>query len=474
MSHRRSLLTVAFLLAACSGGGGDDDDTKRRDAGIPRDAGTRDTGVRDGGATVHDAGVSIDAGTIDSGVSRDGGAPTPDAGPRDGGSPGQVCWSADINVDGIVDSADETLRAGEHGWMTGLRGGNFADLDRDGDVDLDDGVCITEQMGGPGQGEILLEPSDTAIRAFGRYVAIDDDTLLVASNTRVFVYREGPSGWALEQELVPPMGEEIFQFPRIALDGDTAVIGDHAALFVYERAGTTWTFDAKLEPGRPAAYFGIVVALEGDRIVAGSLRATASVFERTMSGWFETPLEPSMRTQDFGTRLALSGDTVLVGENTGGNVFVFRRDADGNWPETQMLTSPTPTITMFGQGVAIENDLAVISAIEGSNYVSLGYTLDASGQLVGDSRASVAGVSPVIDGRRLFVGAFNSAFVSARIGPRWGHAFGVRVVTGHHQSPTQLDAQQDRVVLGLPRVAVQGNSGGVDDNPGAVLIVDLQ
>ena len=75
------------------------------------------------------------------------------------------------------------------------------------------------------------------------------------------------------------------------------------------------------------------------------------------------------RSDYFGESVAISGDHVVVGAHyddgaangNGGSAYVFQRQADGTWSETQKLTaSDAATGDRFGRTVSVSGDTAVV------------------------------------------------------------------------------------------------------------------
>lgn len=178
------------------------------------------------------------------------------------------------------------------------------------------------------------------------------------------------------------------------------------AAFIYRREVTTspvpatnWVQEAYLKASNPDQndWFGYSVAMNetGDTVVvgahnedsnfsgvnggqgnnAGSLsfdRGAAYVFQRTLgtTNWSQVAyLKPfgintnSTGLDYFGWSTAISGDTILVGAYNGSRdaTYVFAR-SNGVWTPRQRLTNSGPTTVGFGYAVAIEGNVAAITA----------------------------------------------------------------------------------------------------------------
>jgi hypothetical protein len=202
------------------------------------------------------------------------------------------------------------------------------------------------------------------------------------------------------------------QFGRsLAIDGDTLVVADRladgvcregwedrcGAVFVFERVSTTheWEQVATFGPEEDAdmVYFGYSVAIEDDTIVVGNRHACTEaegpscrwlsysgvvfIYQRDRGGpgnWGEVAkLEAVAAHEQFGTSVALSGDTLVVGapeygygygdETEGVRVFERTRGGPDNWGEVTVITpSHGKTNDEFGSAVAISGDTVVVGS----------------------------------------------------------------------------------------------------------------
>ena len=129
----------------------------------------------------------------------------------------------------------------------------------------------------------LLPNGPLGSRLFGRRVALEGDTALVAGMApdAVHVFERSGGQWSHQQALVPSAASDDAIFgDSIALEGDTAVIGaprdregtDGGSAFVFVRGSNQWTEQAKLAPDAPAlgAWFGGAVALSGETALIGA------------------------------------------------------------------------------------------------------------------------------------------------------------------------------------------------------------
>lgn len=176
-------------------------------------------------------------------------------------------------------------------------------------------------------------------------------------------HREGT--WVEVQTLD---ADEPFARRALALNRDMLVTGGGGHVRVYRRSGAnTWALAQTLtpEPGVPASAFGRGLALDEHRLLigAGAENASGTSFPfgyadvyRRHSGLltFEARLQPdpgappTCQESSFGKNVALDGDLAAVsahrmGLGPGGcgqgAVFVFRRTGT-NWAQVQALPAP--------------------------------------------------------------------------------------------------------------------------------------
>jgi len=182
---------------------------------------------------------------------------------------------------------------------------------------------------------------------------------------------------------------------NVALSKDTAVIGaykvddkqrgeDVGAAYVFIRSGKDWVQQAKLSALDGAAQdtFGGKVALWGDTVIVGAMRdddevkgkdsGSAYVFTRSTKSWHQQARLIATDTtagDSFGYGIAIQGDLAVIsapfdddkGEDSG-SVYVFKRT--GNvWQQQAKLTAEDGTNgDLFGISVAISGDTIIVGA----------------------------------------------------------------------------------------------------------------
>ena len=192
----------------------------------------------------------------------------------------------------------------------------------------------------------------------------------------------GAHSQSVVQSLLPP-GPQTEWGKKVALDGDLAAVqggptSQERTLHMFQRVGGSWVPDGViLDPAGPTgSYFSNAIDLRGTRLIASSRETPgrAYVYERGPSGW--SPLGELRPTSPgssmFGSGVSIAGDLAVVGEHMGagapGRAVVFRHIA-GVWVQEQSLApSDTKNGDYFGHRVACTSGAIAVSA-QGAVYV---------------------------------------------------------------------------------------------------------
>lgn len=210
-----------------------------------------------------------------------------------------------------------------------------------------------------------------------------------------YVFRHSNGLWVQEAKLTAADGSADDAFGQsIAVSTDTIVIGaphddDHGpssgSVYVFERIGKNWIQQSKLTApdGAEGDVFGISIAIDGDTLLVGAdlhdekaqNAGAVYVFTRVGLEWlYQAKLSASDAgdTDIFGVRVALSGDTALISARRdddkimgkdAGSAYIFERKGN-HWIQQTKLTAPDGAADdRFGRGVAIDGDMALISAM---------------------------------------------------------------------------------------------------------------
>lgn len=190
--------------------------------------------------------------------------------------------------------------------------------------------------------------------------------------------------WELEAEPRPASGAHFSFGADVACSGDVFLVGASAETNVEEQAGVAYVFGrddlaemGRLVPSAAAKYdaLGAYVAIDGDTALLGTTRlerGSVRVFSRASGVWSEQQTlvpDPELHASNagsFGRGVAVQGDVALVSaplELESGAVFSFTR-RDGQWVEDPQLivASDAQPQDYFGLAIALDGDTAVVSA----------------------------------------------------------------------------------------------------------------
>jgi hypothetical protein len=210
----------------------------------------------------------------------------------------------------------------------------------------------------------------------------------------VYVFTRHNGCWSEEARLTASDGTAGDMFGGMtAIEDNTLVVGvirhdhpergaDTGAAYVFQRIDGTWQEQVKLTAHDAAAGDGLgwSVGVASQTVVIGAPKAddkgtdagAVYVFDLIGDQWQQTAkLTAGDATAGdlFGISLAISGDTLLIGADLhdttaqdAGAAYVFTRE-NGNWSQQAKLTaSDGQSEDIFGVRVALEDDLALISA----------------------------------------------------------------------------------------------------------------
>lgn len=179
-------------------------------------------------------------------------------------------------------------------------------------------------------------------------------------------------------------------------------------------------------------HFGHAVDVDGDRMVVGMYShqlepktGTAYVYERGLGGWVqsaELAISDGVSGCYYGWSVALDGDVALVGRqadgtlNAKGSVYVFQRQPNGAWVQTQKIVQHDAEAWAFGWALDLDGTRAAIPAKGAGSLGPKGrvyiYELE-DGQFVEkaklkpslDNLSDWFGASLDLDGDRVAIGA---------------------------------------------------------------------
>jgi ketosteroid isomerase-like protein len=333
------------------------------------------------------------------------------------------------------------------------------------------------------QKQKLFATSSEALGYFGYAVDIEGNTAIVSSFNEdsadgllgnvgaVYVFTRNAQGeWNATDKLVAPdAGQADLLGKSIAISGEFIVVGADAhkmnlqgndpltaagAAYVFRRNNNQWSFMQKLiAPDRAEGdRFGKYIDISMDRIIVGAddkdegfnfEAGAAYIYEYNpaLDRW-----EPAQKLlasdiqafKQYGWDVAIDGDYAMVGASadlgpTGnfasnaGAVYVYHRDAQGTWTETQKLhTNDFAQNDLFSRAIDLQGDRVVIGAESededanggntvfgaGSAYIfeNDNGTWIQTGKLIGSERGvnDYFGISVALDYPNIAIGAWNA------------------------------------------------------------------
>ena len=237
--------------------------------------------------------------------------------------------------------------------------------------------------------------SDENAGRFGLFTAIDGDTLAIShrddkdirpetGNIRgVTMYtRESSGQWVVSQRISALTNTRAFRFGNtIAISGDTMMIQantnfDGSIVFVYDRNSEgEWIQQQELMLDAEDNGLGSAIDIDGDTAILGDYRdgtngflsGAAWIYAKDESGiWVsQQQLQPDANGEgDFvGTSVALEGDVAVLGGEHSDIVYLFSRDANGNWSQSQTLDhsiTDRASNNAAGTSVGLDNNLLAV------------------------------------------------------------------------------------------------------------------
>ncbi|HTF86973.1 MAG TPA: FG-GAP repeat protein [Planctomycetota bacterium] len=211
------------------------------------------------------------------------------------------------------------------------------------------------------------------------------------------VYNLQGGNWVHAQKLLASDYTSIYQKcfgMSAALRGNRMAIGEWedqtmayqaGSAYVFELQGGTWVEAAKVYASdfEVSGAFGFAVAIDGDRLAVGAPEhdnggpdvnpGAVYVFERQVNGtWLETQklvASDAANQNHFGSAVAMSGDTILVGTSAhnhtpqlSGAIYFFTRQGPSFVQTQEFCTWDNQAQDGIGGRVSIEGDLALISS----------------------------------------------------------------------------------------------------------------
>ncbi len=201
----------------------------------------------------------------------------------------------------------------------------------------------------------------------------------------VYLFIRSAEAWAQEDELYLPASEGYGFGNALSSSSGRVLVGIVWGWpRIVERIGGRWQSVAELRAERPGGLdrYGYTVALCGDTALvgayddsqAGPRSGAVYVFERDPNGaWVNTDklMPPDAPPHALmGSSIAIDGDVIVAGAPAdepydlwSGSAYVFERGSDGRWSFAQKLIAPDGhALAVFGYAVAVAGDLVMVGA----------------------------------------------------------------------------------------------------------------
>ena len=300
----------------------------------------------------------------------------------------------------------------------------------DNDADSAGAAYVFRRIGSTWEQSAYLKASNAeAGDRFGRHVAIDGTTIVVAATSEggptnnltnagaayVFVMDPETELWQQEALLRPSDTGANQNFGQsVSVSGDAIAIGRSAAVYIFRRSGSVWVEEERVAGSETNEFegFGASVSLEGDLLAIGAPgfgTGKAYVFRRSGGDWVEDQILRGTGSNDFfGFRVAASGTLVAAG------AFFDSSGARGvNPPPTTTTADASGAVYVFSDGPGGWVQEAFIKASNSDEGDQFGYSLDLRGDVLavgaclergggsgigadeGDNTASTAGATYV-------------------------------------------------------------------------------
>ncbi len=234
-----------------------------------------------------------------------------------------------------------------------------------------------------------LESDGEIFAQWSPSVSISGDVAVFAGGETAYIYRKNGAKWDRETKIEytgedHPIGDWFGQ--SVGIHKDVVVIGvpldddngnNSGSAHVYRFNGTTWALDTVLlaSDGAYGDFFGWWVDIDGDVIIVGAdgddssgpTSGAAYVFRFNGTTWVEeeklTASDASTRDV-FGAGVAISGNVAIVGAyqagpDEAGSAYIFRFNGE-TWVEEAVLRPPPGAVDfIFGHAVDIAGDVVV-------------------------------------------------------------------------------------------------------------------
>ena len=227
----------------------------------------------------------------------------------------------------------------------------------------------------------LLVPPGTPSTSAGWITAQDGDTIAVAGDGSVQIYRqEGLTAFAEQEIPLPGYVPRFYTIGALALDGDVLAVAARGSagpesVRIFERAGGVWFLADELGARAGEVHFGREIALEGPMLAVSSyesfpngLRSAVYVYERAPGAWQRVVrLDPraDLAGTYIGVALDIDGGRLAVGvagtyPGVPPHAYVFER-VGAEWVRHD-VTSSLPAPRGFGTELDLRGDRLLVGS----------------------------------------------------------------------------------------------------------------
>lgn len=325
---------------------------------------------------------------------------------------------------------------------------------------------------------------------FGFAVAVEGATAIIATESGdAYLFERSPMGkWNESLRVVKVRARAV------AAGATDVVVGGHKGGAVLSLRDGGWHVAARFAHKADAVAISGGDAVIGDTTerygLDGDARAShgGAVYvlkKRSDGRWVEAQKLVARDRQEydaFGQSVAISGDTIFIGayeedhdargfneEPETGSVYVFARQADGRWQQTQKLVaSDRESLENFGYCVDVSGDHAVVGARFGRVYF---FDRNATGQWVEvDKKGEDEVKSAAISGNYVFVGYERRIQIYRRIEKLW---IPMQSLESKYGIGPSVDVSGEVAIVGNPREDFDAEEIREISNAGAAYLYAL-
>ncbi|MEO0557959.1 MAG: T9SS type A sorting domain-containing protein [Bacteroidota bacterium] len=210
----------------------------------------------------------------------------------------------------------------------------------------------------------------------GMDVALQGDRLVIGEpgiyplRGRVYVLDHGPNGWSLSATLAPPDDSSAFGY-YLDLDGNRLIVTIGRRAYVYEFQDPGWTLASTLA-AYPNNLFDSYARLSSGRLLTVATPPSAYVFEWDGTAWerFSLPLAPVSNSNAHASSLDVDGNRVAIGVTYSGprgdDYVALFEESDSGWAIVDTVAMERPdSYDRSWDTIVLEDNLLFGAAADG-------------------------------------------------------------------------------------------------------------